>query len=245
MTRLPKADGLLLVTGSRTAALADKISEVAGSFLELIEVPNHTSDRDIPCPDTLLICDERGLDSGDLAKHLGITYVPCLATQLAGRIAPVEPGPEAAPPARGMPLERFEISSKTFASVDTAASEGLYRLERADHKRPYQIFRGGNWYQTSYEEGVFLELAHDPAGEKDHVRWKPEDDGQRDDMGQLIVDWGTPLPPAQGRLATLCSGLTPVFAEVTGAGGFTKYDNVPYSVATTIARSVHQSLKVF
>jgi hypothetical protein len=241
LTRLPDSDGYLLLTGSRTVTNEERLAAEREEWIEAQTVGNPCHEGDIPCPQTVLIQSDSGTDLPSLARRLGAKWVSCAALQLAQMLPDVAVRGDAASPLPGEPLERFDLELRRFVSVGRLAGDGLYRFRRADHQRPCQLLRGRDWYLTSYEEGVYLELARSEQTPGANIRWLRDKGRGRDHLGALIVDWGSPLPSLQARTAALCSGLTPRFFDLATTA---RYENVPLKIAESIAASLKQQLGI-
>jgi hypothetical protein len=239
LTRLPASDGLLALTGSRTASALDRLKTAAETDIEYFSISNRLVEGDIPCPDTIVINDDPSFERRELAGRLGATWVPCFAEQIGPLLPDLGFRGDAVGPLEGALVERYNFDKSAFEPIESARHDGLYRFRRADHKRPCQILRDGRWHATTYEEGIFLELAKTGQRESS-IRWKKERGAGREHVGRLVVDWGTPLPPLHARAAVMCSGLAPIFSELART---TLYDNVPQKLAARIASSLREHLE--
>ncbi|MFC9280202.1 hypothetical protein [Streptomyces collinus] len=239
LTRLPRARGLAVLTGSRTAAFDARLNQAAqDGLLELFRVPSARPSRDIPLPPSLIVQfdDEAGL--ARWAAELGARYTSCFALQAAALLPPLKPGAATSAPEFGKPLEYYDLDRGEYRPVPRAQEEGLYRLKRRDSKRVCQLLRGGQWYETGHEQGVYLALeARSQAA--DVLRWLPGKDGGPEGTGTLFVDWGYPLPDLHRRVAVMCCGLAP---RINAPAQNLAYDNVPHTMAITIAESLGQHL---
>lgn len=239
LTRLPASDGLLVLTGSRTAAATDRLNAASDAEIDVHSVASSSQEGDVPMPNTIMISDDVSLDHTDVARKLGASWVPCFALQVAEILPKLSYRGPAAKPLPGTPVDKYDFARSRFIEVPGVVGDGLYRFIRADHKRPYQILRDGTWRATTYEEGIYLELASGSYGKTSCIRWKREAESGRNDIGDLVVDWGTPLPALQRRAAVLCTGLKPRYSRIAGTA---VYRNVPLSLAKAISRSLLQDL---
>ncbi|MZE80342.1 hypothetical protein [Streptomyces xinghaiensis] len=240
LTRLPSADGLAAVVGSRTAFADERLANAEAEELSVIRVPSSLPDTDIPVPDTWLVqYDDPSVLPGK-AGMLGAVYTECFAIQAAAMLPELRLGRPSAPPAYGRAVERYDQDSvpPVFVPAPKHEGDGLYRFRQADHRRICTIKRGGDWYETSQERGIYLELAR-LGGDGAPIRWYPERGAGRERMGRLVVDWGTPLPDLQRRVAVMCTALPPEFGMTAKT---VIYHNVPRAVAERIAASLSQRL---
>lgn len=239
LTGLPLARGLAVLTGSRTAAFEARLAQaVQDGLLELFEVPGERGQREIPLPSSLILQfdDEAGL--ADWAAGLGVSYIPCFALQGAALLPPLKPGSPTSAPEFGKPLEQYDLARREYQHVQRPEGVGLYRLKRRDGKRVYQVMLGGQWYEASHEQGVYLVLETSNRAAR-VLRWRPEDNCGRERFGTLLADSGFPLPDLHRRVAVMCCGLP---FRTDAQGKIHAYDNVPYAVARKIAESLGQYL---
>ncbi|MCX5605954.1 hypothetical protein OOK29_48430 [Streptomyces phaeochromogenes] len=241
LTRLPSADGLAALVGSRTTRFEERVVRAESDDILLIRVPNSLPETDIPVPETWLVQYEESPELTETAARLGVEHCDCFAIQAAALLPPLVPGPLAAPPAFGTTVEMYDLSLEqpAFMPVRQWESDGLYRFKRADHRLVCQIFRRGSWHSVSQERGVYLELDRLGVEPRKNVRWFPEEGRGRERFGRLIVDWGKPLPDLQRRISVMCTALPPEFG--TRYRTIT-YRNVPRAVAERIALSLKQEL---
>lgn len=239
IARLPLADGLAVLVGSRRRPLLRGIRQ-ADIYVE--RAKRHGSDREIPAPTTILIPFE---DAGELelyASTLGARYVGCAAAEIAESVPSNEPFPLTAPPAYSSTLERLiAVSPQNWNAVPTRIAhplEGLYR-EQVNGRWRYALRRSEEWYSCDLSSGMFAELAR--KGEN-VFRWKPEH-ASRCSVGTVSINGAVPLPPLHARSLVLCSGFPPRF--VTAAETVTAiYDNVPHEIAVRISASLGQQLQI-
>ncbi|MEV0089998.1 hypothetical protein [Streptomyces sp. NPDC050738] len=239
ITPLPRAQGLAVLTGSRTAAFARRLDNlVDDDLVTLYRSSAMRPPQDIPLPDSLLVrfCETGDLE--DLASDLGAILAPCFAYQGAALLPDNTLTERTSAPEFGEPLEQYFLEHSQYRLVDRPQGDGLYRLKRRDSKRVCQVLLNGAWFETSHEHAVYAVLATQNS-DADVLRWKPEDDCGRDRTGTLFVDWGYPLPDLHRRVAAMCSGLAP---RINDGAQNLAYDNVPEVVATKIARSLGQNL---
>lgn len=240
LTRLPRARGLAVLTGSRTAAFDRRLDQaVQEGLVELFRVPSKRPPRHIPLPLSLIVQfdDEAGLQ--EWAAELDVLYSPCFALQGAALLPPLKLDVRASVPEYGRPLERYNLDRGEYEPVRRPQGDGLYRLKQREGKRVCQVLIGGEWYETSHEEGIYTALGQlDP--DADVLRWLPEKDSGPEGFGTLFVDWGYPLPDLHRRVAAMCSGLAP---RINEHAENLAYDNVPRGVAGKIADSLGQHLR--
>jgi hypothetical protein len=234
VTRLPQSDGTALLAGARPASVLERLKQ------EDLAVTFASPPRDtpLPPPSAVWISYDHAAQLPDLARRLGARFVPCAAVQMASRLVPVGPGPAAAPPARhNTTVERYSPLGQSWAPVpagQAGQADGLVRLRR-DGRMSYLLHRRGNWFQTTYAEGVHLMLA---AAGAQPLRWRGE--AGRGEVGTLFVDYGAPLPPGHAAAAALCTGLPP---RLTDRAETVAFDNVPLVMARTLADSLGHRLE--
>ncbi|GAA3077995.1 hypothetical protein [Streptomyces glomeratus] len=240
LTRLPYADGLMLLTGARTAQISARVEEAAQEWMELITVPHRPEAGEAPLPDTLLLQYEDLRTLQETAELLGARYVPCAALQLTHLLPQAALGPESAPPGGSTvnTLEKYELRLQRFVPVKTDDEDGLYRWRGADYARLSRVRRNGVFYAVERETGIYLELARHRTGA---MRWRPEAAKGRAGIGRLFVDRYAPLPALHERAAVLCSGFPP---SVSKQAQTRAYDNVPKALAEAIAASLQQNLEI-
>lgn len=241
LTRLPSADGLAALAGSRTTRFEERVTRAESEDLVVIRVPSSLPESDIPVPDTWLVHYQESAALAETAAGLGVEYSDCFAVQAAAWLPSLAPGPPAAPPAFGSAVERYDLTAEqpAFVPVRRWELEGLYRFRRADHRLVCQLLREGSWYSVSQERGVYLELDRQGIEPRKNLRWFREEGQGRKRFGRLIVDWGKPLPDLQRRIAVMCTGLPPEFGPKYRT---ITYRNVPRAVAERIAKSLRQEL---
>lgn len=96
ITRLPLADGLAVLSGSRRPRLIRELDD-ADVYTE--RVRRSGSDRDIPAPSTIVIPYERAQDLKDAAGATSATYIDCSAVGIADLLRPTTRASPGAPPA--------------------------------------------------------------------------------------------------------------------------------------------------
>ncbi|WP_438307007.1 hypothetical protein ACSHXN_46940 (plasmid) [Streptomyces sp. HUAS TT11] len=239
LTRLPKARGLAVLTGSRTAAFDARLEQAAQEGpLEVLRVSSARPPRDIPLPHSLIVQFDDEAELTAWAAGLGASYTPCFALQGAALLPPLRLEVRTSAPEFGKPLEQYDLHRGEYQPVRGPKGDGLYRLKRRDSKRVCQVLRGGQWYETSHEQGVYTVLGA-RTRRADVLRWLPEKDCGRQRFGTLFVDWGYPLPDLHRRVAVMCCGLAP---RINAQAENLAYDNVPKTVAMKIAESLGQHL---
>ncbi|WP_437069705.1 hypothetical protein [Streptomyces sp. enrichment culture] len=239
LTRLPRARGLAVLTGSRTAAFEKRIElALRESPLEVFRVPSARPVRDIPLPVSLLIQFDDEAQLRDLSDELGVTYTSCFARQGAALLPQLALEVPAPPPEFGQPLERYDLDRRAYQWIRRPQGDGLYRIKQGDGKRVCQVLREGEWYETGHEQGVYSVLGQQ-GPDADVLRWIPDPHPGCGLTGTLHVDWGYPLPDLHRRVAVLCSGMAP---RINDNAENVAYDNVPRDVAEKIADSLGQHL---
>ncbi|MET9673371.1 hypothetical protein ABZY68_09790 [Streptomyces sp. NPDC006482] len=239
LTALPRAQGLAVLTGSRTAAFDRRLATAADEgLMELYRAAGDRPSLDIPLPESLIVRYSDEIELGEIAAELGVIHAPCFAYQGAALLSGTLLVEQTSAPEYGAPLERYDFEEGQYVPVSRPHDDGLYRLKRRDSKRVCQVLQSGSWYETTHEHGIYAALAcRNP--DADVLRWIPETEGSRGRSGTLFVDWGFPLPDLQRRVAALCSGLAPRINEMARN---LAYDNVPDIVARKIAQSLGQTL---
>lgn len=237
VTRLPAADGLAALTGSRLRAT---VSRLSATDLAVHEVPPEPAAPGIPVPTAVFVQFDSAAGLADAAQEAGVAYGGCAAERLVARLRTIGPGEPTAPPAVGNETleRRTGPGPRDWEPVEARASafpDGLYSL-KINGRQQFRTVRSGAWLQSDMSSGVFLELAR--LGQS-AMRWRPEPGHGREHVGTVFIDWGAPLPTLHARTLTLCSGLVPRFS---GSAGTVIHRNVPHSVARTVAGSLHQAL---
>lgn len=231
ITNLPGTSAVALVSGERFTGL----HSILDSEFLLHEIASPQREGTVFADPAILLIefdDEDDLSSA--AKRLGGVYVPCSAFSIAASLTRVTSGSKASPNYEGAPLEMYDISAYRFIGVDFPRKNGLFR-QMANGRYNYWIYKDGTSAWTNYDEGICLLWGE--AGKAGLQLAIAKDSA--DAVGTLHVDSRLPLPPQQRRALTLCSGLRPR----VGKEGL-EYRNVPASVATYVASSVHQRLAV-
>ncbi|QTZ92740.1 hypothetical protein [Streptomyces auratus] len=241
LTRLPSADGLAALAGSRTIGFEEHVRRAESEDLALIRVPSTLPETDIPVPETWLVPYGESAGLAETAEALGVEHSGCFAIQAAAWLPALAPGPSAAAPAFRSVVEKYCLTAEppAFAPVRRWEEDGLYRFRRDDHRLVCQILREGSWYGVSQERGVYLELDRLGTEPRKNLRWFQEEGQGRERFGRLIVDWGKPLPDLQRRIAVMCTALPPEFGKKYRT---ITYRNVPRAVAERIAESLRQEL---
>ncbi|MGW6791272.1 hypothetical protein [Streptomyces chartreusis] len=239
LTRLPQAQGLAVLTGSRTAAFEERLElAVQDGLVEVFRVPSARPARDIPLPVSLFVQFDDEAELRAWAGALGVTYTPCFSLQGAALLPPICLEERASVPEFGKPLERYDLDRRAYQWVRRPQGDGLYRIRQSDGKRVCQVLRDGAWYETGHEEGVYSVVGQQ-GPDADVLRWFPDKEPGCELTGTLHVDWGYPLPDLHRRVAALCSGLAP---RINEHAENLAYDNVPKDVAEKIADSLGQHL---
>lgn len=237
IARLPLADGLAVLVGSRRRRLLRAIRQ-ADIYIE--RAAPHGSELEIPAPTTILIPFEDACELESYASTIGALYVGCAAAEIASLLPSNEPSALTAPPAYNSTVERLiAISPKNWTSVSARTAhplEGLYR-EQINGRWRYALRRSEEWYSCDLSSGIFAELAR--RGER-VVRWRPEH-VTRSHIGPVSIDSAAPVPPLHARALALCSGFPPRF---DAAAGTAVYDNVPHEIAARVSSSLGQQLQI-
>lgn len=233
ITQLPGSSAFALVIGKRTPELEEQLEEVA--VLHKIESVNPGA-ASLSDPKTLLLEYDSESALSDVAAHLGATFIPCVASSMAANLPPLAPGARSGGPNNyGSPVHIFNVSAQEFVLVDAFRRDGLFR-QVVNGRNQYWLFRSGVWFSTSYAEGICLEMS------ERHTRYLQLRVVEKTDdpIGTLSINAALPLPVQHRRALVACSGISPAR---TLDGAWT-YENVPVSVTSAIARSVHQHLQV-
>lgn len=236
LTRLPLADGLAVLAGSRRQSVLRALDN-AGVYFEDARRPG--ADRDLPVPRTVLVPYRTTRELEEAASAVGAMYVGCSAAGIAALLPSVPRTSSAAPPANDSRLELLtNYAPHAWASVSPKRrdlADGLYREQVVGRWR-YLLRRDDVWLACDLSVGVFAELQRQRTNV---IRWRPSE--EKSHVGTCIVDWGAPLPPLHARALVLCSGFVPRFGS---AAETVLYDNVPRSIAARIASSLGQVLQV-
>lgn len=229
-TNLPGTSVFALVIGERSL---DLDSVLDSEFLFHRLPPAREEVALFADPTTLVVEFDDEDDLRSAATKLGGVFVPCAAFSIAAGLDLIQPGPKAASPNnQGAPLEMYDIAALRFIEVDFPRKNGLFR-QLANGRYNYWALKDGSWVWTNHEEGICLRWAE--AG-RNGLRLAIGQDAA-DAVGTLHVDPRLPLPPKQRRALTLCSGFNPQKGTRS-----VEYLNVPASVATSVASSIHQRL---
>ena len=237
VTRLNLSDGLAILVGARRPRLIRALDE-AGVYFESARRPG--SPRDFPVPSTILIPYEQICDLEQAAIAIGARFSGCAASGIAAMLEQPALTTPAAPPAYDSQFEQLAGGSRQTwrptSPRDSGFPSGLYR-EKVHGRWQYLLRRDAKWYESDHSTGIFAELARH---NESVIQWRPDgDDYTR--TGTLIVDRDAPLPPLHARALVLCSGFTP---RIGSSAETVLYDNVPYSIATRVARSLEQCMQV-
>ncbi|MGI9098479.1 MAG: hypothetical protein ACR2H2_08315 [Solirubrobacteraceae bacterium] len=226
LTILPSAGAHALLTGARTRALINQLTDAADDpSLFVTTCPQRHA------PTAILIACEDETHIESLAEELGIGYefsvsdrlselLPTLDSYLA--LASTTPAP------RGYGVAQLDLQSLRWDDAESDREPGLYRYDQ--HGRPaYRLVSEQQTYDVDWGIGAWAALS----------RWGENKLQYRKDAvnGTLVAPIGAPLPTLHARAAALCSGLAP--ARSSGADW---YRNVPRHVAERIARSLDQTL---
>lgn len=233
LTRLPGLASYGLLCGARPALLIEMLHQ---STLDIVSIEQPPAWQGLPLPDTVVVQFDDATELQFAAEMVGGDHFDALAEFLAMALPTADPGvPAAGPNTAGAPLERYDVSLDQFTTVSTVArSDGTYR-QKVHGRWRHWVLRSGAWRHIDRGEGVFLDWAR--SGESP-FSWRP----YREDpsTGTLLVKSGHDLPIAQARAAVLCSGFLPIRARQSYT---TEFDNVPFSVADRIARSLNHQLQ--
>lgn len=226
LTILPSAGAHALLTGARTRALMDRLT-------------NATDDPRLyltPCaqrlaPTAILIACEDETDIESLAERLGIGYEFSVSDRLSELLPELDSYlalASAMPAPRGYGVAQLDLHRLDWADAESDRAPGLYRYDA--HGRPaFRLLDGDEIYAVDWAIGAWAALS----------RWGENKLLYREEAvnGTLVAPVGAPLPTLHARAAALCSGLTP-----GRSGGDDWYRNVPRRVAERIARSLDQTL---
>lgn len=233
ITQLPGSSALALVVGHRTPELEERLeTEAVPHTIEPVgSVSTSLSD-----PRTLLLEYDSESELSDVAADVGAIFIPCVASTLAENLPLLALGARSGGPNKqGSPVGLFNAATQEFVVVDAFRRDGLFR-QIVNGRNEYWFFRSGDWFSTSYSEGICLAIS------EKHTRYLQLRVVEKTDdpIGTLSVNASLPLPVQHRRALVSCSGTSPVRTP----GGAWTYENVPVSVASAIARSVHQHLQV-
>ncbi len=233
LTHLPGSSAFALVLGARTGTSEKRLDS---DFTLHRIMPASATSAPFSGPSTLLVEYDSESDLLNTAREIGAAYVPCAALSLAQNLQPLRSGHRAAAPNRfGSPIQMFNLRAHRFVDIDFAHRDGLFR-QLANMRYLYWIFEAGTWKSTNYEEGICLIKSNT----QDHLLQLQIVEVADDPIGTLQVDARLPLPAEHRRTLTLCCGVSP--RKSTDRA--TLYYNVPRSVASSVATSVHQHLHV-
>lgn len=236
ITRLPFADGLAVLAGTRRPRLLRALDE-EDIYYELARRAGTANE--IPAPATFLLPFEHTAELKETAEALGIAYAGCAAERIGRKLQPNVPD-LAAPPSYDSNLDRLaEFNPRTWEVASARSSnlaEGLYR-EKLNGQWRYILRRNRAWYSTGLAHGIFAELERQG---KTVLRWR-HDGNDRPDSGTVFIDWSTPLPPLHSRALVLCCGFAPRFGLTAETS---IYDNVPKEIALQVAGSLGQTLQI-
>jgi hypothetical protein len=235
ITPLPCSDGIAVLAGSRRAGFVERL-ERADVAVTVYQPEAGPESLPVPAAVFAQYDDLDGLTTA--AVEVGLTYSACSARMLAQRLAPVQLGDEAPPPAIGNPtLQRFSPDQMVFLPAG-AEHDGLYRVRL--HGLLRHLYRlNGIWHNCERAAGTFIEYAR--VGRVSVIRFRPERDYPGGPVGSAFIDGESPLPALHARTLTMCSGLPPRFSQ---AARTTTYANVPATVATAVAESLQQRIQL-
>lgn len=233
VTQLPGSSALALVVGNRTPELEDRLD--AETVPHAIK-PVGSATTPLGDPKTLLLEYDSESELSGVAASLGAIFIPCAAMTLAGNLPLLAPGARSGGPnMQGSQIEIFNVATQQFVVVDAFRRDGLFR-QTVNRRNEYWFLKSRDWFSTSYSEGICLALS------ERHTRYLQLRVIEKadDSIGTLSVNAALPLPVQHRRALVLCSGISPIKTS----DGAWSYENVPVSVASAIARSVHQHLQV-
>lgn len=238
VARLPLADGLAVLVGSRRPGFIEAL-EAADIYFDLAHAP--PAPGVMPQPSTIFVPYDTLGDLEAAAFALGSTYVGCAAESIA-RSLPAAPNLQAtAPPAYDSPLERLASTDPpTWSSADSPGlplPSGLYREEVRGRWRYTVHSTAHGWFACDRATGVYSELAR---LRQTVIRWRPEST-DRSLVGFVFVDQVAPLPTLHSRVLALCSGFAP---RIGAAAETIIYDNVPREIAAVVAASLGQIIRI-
>lgn len=235
--RLPAADGLAVLVGSRRHEFVDafKAGDVA---VHHFSPPTRV--QDVPVPECVLIQFDTIAGLQAAAAQAGAAYADCAAERLSQVLPKLALRAATAPPATdNTTLERVTTGGAgvQFTPVNAADQNGVYQA-RLQGRRRHLYLENGTWYRCELAVAIFTDLGRRGISA---IRWRPEDGPGRAHVGTAFVDWGAPLPTLHARTLVLCSGLPPQFHPAARTAA---YSNVPLPVIEAVAASLHQRLQV-
>lgn len=237
VTEVPFSDGLAVLYGSRRRQLLNAMDD-AGVYIErTLRVQEHSYDFS---PTTIYLPYSTSQELIDLARNFGLQYYPCAAEQILASTSTAESFEPAAPPTGDSLVERFQFTDSVLWTRHIGAhlrpEDGLYR-EQLYGRWKYLAFHGGRWWSVDRDIGVFWMLS---SLGRTVLQFNVER-GRGGSVGALITKNGVTLPTSYARSLVFCSGLLPRFARVPGAMLF---ENVPRTIAETVAENLGQDLQV-
>ena len=238
VVRLPRADGLAVLSGARRPGLVDALAD---TDVYVTQMPDEDDGSALRLPVPVFVQFGYPAELREAAAATGVAYAGCFAHRGAAALRRIAIGDLAAPPAAHNDTLERRIGPRPNDWVKHSAMalefpDGLYSFE-ANGRREHRTVRGGSWYRTALAEGTFLELARKGIS---CLSWRPEEGSGRGEVGTVFVDFGAPLPALQARVLTLCSGLPP---RVSDKAENLAYRNVPRAVARAVAASLLQKIE--
>jgi hypothetical protein len=227
LTLLPSAGAHALLTGARTRALIERLSDASDSPSLYV-----SSLRQRLAPTAVLIACENETNIEALAQALEIAYEYSVSERLSHLLPELDSYlalAPAMPAASGFGVTRLDLDRLRWADVESDRSPGLYCYDAYGRPLYRLVVSSEEVYDVDLATGAWAALS----------RWGENRLEYRTDAvnGTLIIPLGAPIPTLHARTAALCSGLAP--ARVEGA---LWYRNVPTPVARRIARSLDQTL---
>lgn len=233
VTQLPGSSAFALVIGKRSPVLEARLE--ADMVLHRL-APVRPGTGPLSDPRTLIVEYDNEAELHEAAASSGAAFISCAAMSIAEGLPSIGLGPLAGGPnTQSSPLQMFNVQTAKFMHVEIFRRDGLYR-QKVNGRSVYWLLESGIWYSTTYSEGVCLAKAEIDI---DCLELKITEDAD-DPIGTLRVDNGLPLPMPHLQALTFCSGFHP---DKTSDGSLT-FENVPSSVASAVARSVHQQLQI-
>ena len=227
LTILPAAGAHALLTGARTRALMDRLSDASDSpHLYLSPLKQRLA------PTAMLIACEDETDIEALALTLSIAYEYSVSERLSNLLPELDSYlalADAMPAARGYGVVQLDLVTLKWVDVESDRDPGLYCYDAYGRPVYRLVVRPEEIYEVDWAIGAWAALS----------RWGENRLDYREDAvnGTLVVPMGAPLPTLHARTAALCSGLAPGAIE-----GTLWYRNVPRHIAERIARALDQTL---
>lgn len=232
VTVVPGASVHAVVIGARTRLLQATLREYIDASQNLDLVARAQNDS----PDALYIScsDERELEM--LSARLGGHYEYSVSERISQLLPPLMSlliAVAAPPPTLGYGVSLWQPDTNRFQPTPRTDRPGLYRYEVYGTPQFRYTPDGQQYADVDLSTGRYAELHR--LG-RDVLLYLREAIN-----GVMMVPARADLPALHARSAILCSGLLPEFDRLTTS---LKYKNVPLTIASRIAESLEQNLKL-